>query len=490
MLELIMVLSAVLGNYADLAVVGTLMVINAVLGFVQERRAAGVVEALRKRLQVSARVRRDSSWQVIPARELVPGDTVRVRPGDTLPADVKLLTGAMSVDQSALTGESKDADKAPGEVLSSGSVVRQGEGNGVVMLTGAKTYFGRTTELVQEARQKLHIEAVVTKIVRWLFVIVVALLGMVVALSVIRHVPLMETVPLMLILLMSAVPVALPVMFTVSMAVGSKELAKRGVLVTRLSAAEDAATMDALCVDKTGTITMNKLTVTSVIPLEKATEADVLFAGALASQESNQDPIDLAFLAAAKEHRVFDGLPAITPVSFAPFDAKSRRTEALVEQNGQRLHVMKGAVVTIAEACGLQPPEIAALDERVSAAAAKGYRTLAVARGPEKSTPVLVGLVSLYDPPRPDAEQLIATLHDLGVPVKMLTGDALPVALEIGQGVGLLDIKRMADLKTASTKADDKTVDLFAGADGFAEVFPEDKYTVVKHLRAARTRNF
>jgi len=485
MLELIMVLSAVLGNYADLAVVGALLVINAVLGFVQERRAAGVVEALRKRLQVNARVRRDSSWQVIPARELVPGDIVRVRPGDIIPADVELLTGAMSVDQSALTGESKDADKAPGEVLSAGSVVRQGEGNGVVMLTGAKTYFGRTTELVQEARPKLHIEAVVTKIVRWLFVIVGALLGMVVVLSVIRHAPLMEMVPLMLVLLMSAVPVALPVMFTVSMAVGSKELAKRGVLVTRLSAAEDAATMDVLCVDKTGTITMNKLTVISVIPLEKATEADVLFAGALASQESNQDPIDLAFLAAAKEHRVFDGLPAITPVSFAPFDAKSRRTEALVEQNGQRLHVMKGAVLTIAEACGLQPPEIAALDERVSAAAAKGYRTLAVARGPEKSTPVLVGLVSLYDPPRPDAKQLIATLHDLGVPVKMLTGDALPVALEIGQGVGLLDIKRMADLKTASAKADDKIVDLFAGADGFAEVFPADKYTVVKHLQAA-----
>ena len=485
MLELIMVLSAVLGNYADLGVVGALLVINAVLGFVQEQRAAGVVETLRKRLQVSARVRRDSSWQVIPARELVPGDIVRVRPGDIIPADVKLLTGALSVDQSALTGESKDADKAPGEVLSSGSVVRRGEGNGVVILTGAKTYFGRTTELVQEARPKLHIEAVVTKIVRWLFVIVGALLGIVVVLSLIRGVSLTEMVPLMLVLLMSAVPVALPVMFTVSMAVGSKELAKRGVLVTRLSAAEDAATMDVLCVDKTGTITMNKLTVTGVTPLEKATEADVLFAGALASQESNQDPIDLAFLAAAKEHHVFDGLPAVTPISFAPFDAKSRRTEAVVEQNGQRLHVMKGAVRTIAEACGLQPPAIEALDARVSAAAAKGYRTLAVARGPEKSAPVLVGLVSLYDPPRPDAKQLIATLHDLGVPVKMLTGDALPVALEIGQGVGLPNIKRMVDLKTASAQADNKTVDLFAGADGLAEVFPEDKYTVVKHLQAA-----
>jgi P-type E1-E2 ATPase len=270
--ELIMVLSAVLGKYSDLIAVGALLVINAVLSFMQEYRAAGVVEALRKRLQVSARVPRDSNWQVIPARELVPGDIVRVRPGDIIPDDVKLLTGALIVDQSALTGESKDADKAIGEVLSSGSIVRRGEGNGVVLLTGAKTYFGRTTELVQEARPKLHIEAVVAKVVRWLFVIVGALLCVVVVLSLIRGAPLIEMVPLMLVLLMSAVPVALPVMFTVSMAVGSKELAKRGVLVTRLSAAEDAATMDVLCVDKTGTITMNQLAVTGVISLERATE--------------------------------------------------------------------------------------------------------------------------------------------------------------------------------------------------------------------------
>src|ERR1017187_6214552 len=431
MLELIMVLSAVLGKYSDLVVVSALLVINAVLSFTQERRAAGVVQALRRRLQVSARVLRDSSWQVIPARELVPGDMVRVRPSDIIPADVKLLTEALTVDQSALTGESKDADKSPGEVLSSGSIVRRGEGNGVVMLTGAKTYFGRTTELVQQARPTLHIEAVVTKVVRWLFVIVGALLAVVVILSLIRGESLLEMAPLMLVLLMSAVPVALPVMFTVSMAVGSRELAKPGVLVTRLSAAEDAATMDVLCVDKTGTITMNQLAVTGVIPLEHATEADVLFAGALASQEANQDPIDLAFLAAAKERHIFDNLPKVAPVSFAPFDAKNRRTEAVVEQNGQRLRVMKGAVRTVAEACGLQSPAIDALEARVSAATAKGYRTLAIARGPETGTPALVGLVSLYDPLRPDAKQLIAELRDLGVPVKMLTGDALPVACEI-----------------------------------------------------------
>ena len=302
----------------------------------------------------------------------------------------------------------------------------------MVMLTGAKTYFGRTTELVQQARPKLHIDAVMAKIVRWLFLVVGALLAMVVVMSLMRGTPLLEMIPLMLILFMSAIPLSLPVMFTVSMAVGSKELAKRGVLVTRLSAAEDAATMDVLCVDKTGTITMNQLAVTGVIPLEHATEADVLFAGALASQEANQDPIDLAFLAAAKERHIFDNLAKITPVSFAPFDAKNRRTEAVAEQKGQRFRVMKGAVRTVAEACGLQPSAIEALEARVTESAAKGYRTLAVARGPETGALALVGLVTLYDPPRPDAKQLIAALHDLGVPVKLLTGDALAVAREIG----------------------------------------------------------
>ena len=485
MLELIMILSLVLRNYADLAIVGGLLLVNAVLGFWQERRAAGVMETLRRRLQVSARVLRDASWQVVPARELVPGDIVRVRPGDIVPADVKVLTGTLSVDQSPLTGESKDVDKPPGEVLSSGSIVRRGEGNGVVMLTGAKTYFGRTTHLVQIAAPKLHIEAVVSKVVRWLFVIVGALLSVVIVLSLIRGAPLVEMIPLMLVLLMSAVPVALPVMFTVSMAIGSAELAKRGVLVTRLSASEDAATMDVLCVDKTGTITMNQLAVTGVMPLENAKEADVLFAGALASQEANQDPIDLAFLAAAKAHHVFDGVPAVKPVSFVPFDAKNRRTEAVVEQNGQRLRVMKGAVRTVAEACGLQLPAIEALEARVSESALKGYRTLAVARGPEAGASQLLGLVTLYDPPRPDAQQLIAKLHDLGVPVKMLTGDALAVAREIGQGVGLANIRRVADLKAADAQAGNQAVDLLAGADGLAEVYPEDKYLVVQQLQSA-----
>ncbi len=482
MLELIMVLSVFLHKYSDLAVVSALLIINAVLSFVQERRAAGVVETLRKRLQISSRVLREGNWQVVPARELVPGDIVRVRAGDVIPADAKLLSGTVSVDQSALTGESGDVEMSQGKVLSSGSVVRQGEGDGVVILTGAKTYFGRTTELVQTARPKLHIDAVVARIVRWLFVVVGSLLCVVVVMSLVRGTPLIEMIPLVLILFMSAIPLSLPVMFTVAMAVGSKELAKRGVLVTRLSATEDAATMDVLCVDKTGTITLNQLSVTGVIPQSPASETDVLIAGALASKLANQDPIDVAFLAAAKDRNVFNGAAPGAPISFTPFDAKNRRTEAIVEQDGQRQRVMKGAVRTIAEACGLPPEAIESLEARVAESALKGYRTLAVARGPEAGALTLLGLVTLYDPPRADAKQLISTLHDLGVSVKMLTGDALAVASEIAHGVGLPNIRRMADLKAV---AGNEAVDLLAGADGLAEVFPEDKYTVVKHLQAA-----
>ena len=485
MLELILILSVVLRKYSDVAVVGTLLVINAVLSFVQEHRAAGVVEALRQRLQVNARVLRETNWQVIPARELVPGDIVRVRSGDIVPADVKLLTGMVSVDQSALTGESRDVNKTAGDVLSSGSVVRQGEGNGVVLLTGARTYFGRMTELVQQARPKLHIEEVVARVVRWLFMIVGTLLGVVIVLSFIRGTQLLEVLPLLLVLLMSAVPVALPVMFTVSMAVGSKELAKRGVLVTRLSAIEDAATMDVLCVDKTGTITMNRLAVTGVILLGNATEADVLSAGALASREANQDPIDLAFLSAAEEGQVFNGISKVIPISFAPFDAANRRTEAVIEQNGQRLRVMKGAVRTVAAACGLESTAIGALEERVSESALKGYRTLAVARGSENGTPKLLGLVTLYDPPRADAKQLIAELRGLGISVKMLTGDELAVANEIARGVGLANIRHVAELKAVNAPTGSESADFLTDVDGFAEVYPEDKYIVVQHLQAA-----
>ena len=478
MLELIMALSLALGKYSDLSVVGALLVVNAVISFAQETRTAAAVALLRRRLQIGARARRDGRWATIPARELVPGDIVRLRAGDVVPADVRLLDGELAVDQSALTGESAEATRAAGGVAASGSLVRRGEAGGVVLATGAKTLFGRTTELVQLARPKLHIEEVVRRVVRWLFLVVGALLAVVLALSLARGSPLAELVPLLLVLLMSAVPVALPVMFTVSMAVGASELARRGVLVTRLSAAEDAASMDVLCVDKTGTITQNRLAVTAVSPLDGATEADVLAAGAAASQAANQDPIDLAFLAAARERGI--ALPA--PVSFTPFDPASRRTEAVIELGGRRLRVMKGAVRSLARACGLDAQATDTLEVRANDAASKGHRTLAVARGEAGGALSLIGLVSLYDPPRPDARGLIAALKELGVAVKMLTGDALPVAREIAREVGLGGVRRASELKAA---AGAEQARLLGGSDGFAEVYPEDKYLVVSSLQAS-----
>ncbi len=480
MLELILLLSAFLGKYSELALVGALLVTNALLSYLQEQRAFKVVEALRKQLQLSARVLRDSLWTLIPARDLVPGDVLRVRTGDIVPADATLLDGALGVDESALTGESAQADKAPGDVLRSGSVVRTGEGNAKVVLTGTRTQFGRTAELVQKARPARHFEAVVAKVVRRLIVIVGALVTVVVVLSLFRGTSLLEMLPLMLILMMSAVPLALPVIFTVSTALGSKELAKLGVIVTRLSAAEDAATMDTLCVDKTGTITLNRLAVTSVIPWKTASEADVLFAGAVASQESNQDPLDRAFLEEARAR----GLPELPrDAVFAPFNADTRHTEAVVDRFGQRWRAMKGAVRTIAQMCALGAPQIAELESHVDEAALKGNRTLAVARGLEDAPPEFLGLVTLCDPPRADASVLITKLRGLGIAVKMLTGDALPVAQHIAAEVGLPHIRPAAELR--ATLAAATVADPWADIDGFAEVFPEDKYLVVKGLQQA-----
>ena len=495
MLELIMLLSLFLRHTADFAIVTLLLVVNAAVSFAQERRAAGVVQALRQRLSIEARVRRDGQWARLAARELVPGDIVRLRAGDLVPADTKLITGALTIDQSALTGESADVSRAPSDVVPSGALVRRGEGDAVILLTGPRTYFGRTTELVQIARPKLHIEAVVAWVVRRLFVIVGSILVSVILLSLYRGESLVPMLPLLLVLLMSAVPVALPVMFTVSMAVGASELAKRGVLVTRLSAAEDAATMNVLCVDKTGTITLNQLAITAVSPESGCTEDNVLLAGALASQEADQDPIDLAFIAAAGARHLLDGTGAGTRVSFAPFDPALRRTEAVIELNGARVVVVKGAVRTIAEACGLAPTAIDGLEQRATDAAHAGARTLAVARGPEYGPLALLGLVSLRDPARPDARALIAAVRALGVRVVMLTGDARPVAQAVATEIGLGEIRSFAGLRETATspksgpsaaRTDETAIgELAADVGGFAEVYPEDKFAIVQGLQRA-----
>ena len=483
MLEAIILLSWILHKTADFYIVSALLVLNAILGFAQEQQASRAVEALKQKLQVMARVLRDGTWGLVPARELVPGDVVRIRPGDFVPADVQISSGELGVDQSALTGESLEVEKHADDLLYSGSMVRHGEATGMVTATGAGTYFGRTTELVQLARPRLHIEDVVSRVVRWLLLIVGTLLAIAVIASLLRGVSLLETLPLLLVLLLGAIPVALPVMFTVSMAVGSMELARRGVLVTRLSATEDAATMDVLCADKTGTITANKLSVANVIALNGFSAGEAILYGALASQEANQDPLDLAFIAAAKQQGLLDG--SYEQTYFTPFDPQTRRTEAGVRKDGREFRVMKGAVNAIAQACGLDAGATADLEARIDEFAQKGYRTLGVARADAGEQGKLVGLVSLYDMPRPDSRQLIRELQELGVAVKMLTGDALPIAQQIARDVGLGDhVHRIADLEAQLKPVTAHAAEIAEHSDGFAEIYPEGKYLVVQSLQA------
>ena len=484
MLELIIVLSWILHKRPDVYIVTGLLVLNVVIGFWEERKAGRVVEDLKSKLLVKARALRDGAWTVVPSRELVPGDIIRVRAGDFVPADAKILDGALEADQSALTGESLVVAKKAGDVLFSGSVIRRGESTGVVIRTGASTDYGKTTELVQIARPKLHMDAVVTRLVKWLLMIVAGLLVLTLAVSLVRKIDLLDILPLMLILLLSAIPVALPVMFTVSMAVGAKELAKKSVLVTRLSATEDSAAMDVLCVDKTGTLTLNEMAVTRIIPLAPFSENDVILYGALASQEANHDPLDLAFIKLQNERHLAGG--SAVQESFIPFDPATRRTEAVIRQAGGTMRVMKGAVSTIGQACGLGPPEIAALEDRLSDLSKRGYKTLAVGRAVD-SKPVLVGLAALSDSPRPDSAALVKELRALGVSVKMLTGDALPIALEVSEDLGIgKKISGMSDLKALLTADPAAALKRIEESDGFAEVYPEDKYLIVRSLQAGR----
>jgi H+-transporting ATPase len=479
MLEAVVVLSFILDNYLDMYIILALLFFNAVLGFFQEQKASNAVDTLKQKLRVNARTLRDRKWQIIPAKELVPGDIVRIRAGDFVPADVKLLDGQLEVDQSALTGESLTVPKEKFDMLFSGSIIKSGEANALVVLTGNKTYFGKTTELVQVARPRLHSEEVISQIVKWLLVIVGVSLVVAFVGSAFKGINLLYVVPLALVLLASSIPVALPAMFTITMAIGSMDLVKRGLLVTRLSAAEDAATMDTLCSDKTGTITINKLSVAGIIPMNGLRENDVLIYGALASQEANNDPIDLAFISAAASHNL--SMEGFNQKSFTPFDPKTRRTEAVVETGEKTFNVVKGAVPIIAD---LVDADVNVFNQQTSEYTSRGYRTLAVAMGEDEKSLKIVGLVALYDMPRSDAKQLIGELKDLGISVKMLTGDALPIAKETARQVGLSDaIMASIEFEKALETEPDKASEIAEKSDGFAEIYPHDKYSIVKSLQ-------
>lgn len=482
MLEAVVLLSLILHKYLNAGIVGGLLIFNALMSFWQEQKASKAVEALRERLQINARVLRGGQWTLLPARELVPGDIVRLRAGDFVPADVKLLAGGIEADQSVLTGESLTVSLGVSDLVFCGSIVRRGEGEGVVVLTGARTYFGRTVELVQVAHPKSHAEEVTGQVAQRLLILVGIVLGATLIAAWAFNISLLEILPLALILLASSVPVALPTMFTISMSLGALELAHKGVLVTKLSAVADAATMDTLCVDKTGTLTQNQLTLVEVHPLPGYSAEEVLRWAALASQEADQDPIDLAILHGAVALNV--SLEPFKRIEFVPFDPSKRRTEAVIEQNGQRFLVMKGAVDTVADLAHADPT---LWQEQLNLYASKGFRTLAVAVGKEGEPPHLAGLIALYDPPRSDAPSLIKELQGLGLSVKMLTGDAQPIASEIARQIGIGDkILSATELREKWQLDPLKAASLVEESHGIAEVYPEDKYMIVRGLQLCK----
>ena len=471
MLEATIVLELALGKFLEGIVIAVLLVSNASLGLFQETRARSAVELLQKRLAVGARVLRDDVWDVISAEELVPGDFVHLQMGDLVPADIGIREGEVLVDQSALTGESIPIEASQGKTAYAGSLVKRGEASGEVTATGQRTFFGKTAELVRSAKTASHLESIIFAIVKYLVAMDTALAAGVFLYAVLVGMPLSETLPFVLILLVASVPVALPATFTLATALGAVELAKRGVLVTRLSAIEEAAAMDMLCSDKTGTITQNRLSLAALHPYPPFSEQDLVRFAAFASDEAGQDPIDLAVLARAKAEGALSA-PA-QRVKFVPFEPATKLAEATVAQGGKELRALKGAPQAVAARVG----RTADIDIDVERLAAGGYRVLAVAGGPEGAIR-LIGLLALQDLPREDSKSLVASLNRMGVRVAMVTGDGLVTARAVAAQVGIAG-------RACSSQDLRENIDQTLDCAVFAGVFPEDKFRLVRALQQA-----
>jgi H+-transporting ATPase len=483
LLELAMVLSYTLGHYLELIIIFTLLTINAVIGSWHTRSSQKALEVLKKRLPVKAKVLRDGEWIIKNARDIVPGDIITIGLGDLVPADAKIVSDdEVSVDQSSLTGESLSVSLHKSGIVYSGSIVKRGEARCVVLNTGINTFFGKTVELVSLAKPTSHQEQIMMAVVKYMMYVGVGALALVVIDALLMHTNILSILTFALIFLMGAVPVALPAVFAVVLATGAIELSRKGVLVTKLNSIEDAASMEVLCLDKTGTITQNRLSVIDSIPFSGFRKEDVAMIAGLASKEGSKDVIDLTVIEYA---RAIGRDPSLyKQVSFTPFDPAIKRSEAIIEHEGVRFKVVKGAPQIIISMCsGIDEETRTEADGKVQELSREGYRTLAVARsdGNDMNDLRLVGLLSLADPPRPDSKSMIEELKKLGVKVKMLTGDNIAIAKEIARQVSIgSKIIRMAELRDLN-KAEQ--VRMIEEHDGFAEIYPEDKYKIVKLLQ-------
>jgi len=482
LLELAIILSCILKHYLEAAIIAVLILINAIIGHLHSRSSQKSLELLKQKLAIKATILCDGKWVSRNAAEVVPGDIAVVQMGDIIPADAKILSGELSIDQSALTGESLPVDVQQSDVIYSGSTVKRGEAKCVVINTGIKTYFGKTAELVKIARPKSHQEEIMLAVVRYMLYLGIGALVLVSIDALFIGTGILSVVTFAVVFLMGAVPVALPAVLTIVQAVGAMQLVRKGVLVTRLDSIEDAASIDVLCLDKTGTITMNQIAVIDIVPFSGYSKDDVIAMAALTARPESKDTIDLAVSEYVRTAAI--ELHSYQQMSVKPFEPATKRSEAIIEVRGQRFRAIKGAPQVVVPLCRIDEATQKTANEMVEELSGKGHRTLAVGKsdGADIDNLQLVGLLALADPPRSDARSMIAEIKRLGIKPIILTGDNIAIARRITYELDMSGkIIRMSDLKGLD---ESQQIRIVEECDGLAEVYPEEKYRIVTLLQS------